>query len=43
MIDLNMKPRKKEEEEYEPNGLEITAMIITIAVWVAMIIGWMAW
>ena len=36
MIDLN---RPKTEKKHEPDGVELAALVIVIAVWVYMIIG----
>ena len=41
MKDLSYKP-SKHNDGYEMNDVEIIATIITIAVWVALIIGVMA-
>jgi len=40
ITDLNRKPSPR---KYEPNGVEIAALVIVISIWAAMIIGAMAW
>lgn len=39
MIDLNMKPKKHEQSE-TPGAEEIAAAVIAIALWTAIVIGW---
>lgn len=36
MIDLN---RKQPKPEYEPNGVEIAALVIVTIVWMVILIG----
>ncbi len=36
MIDMNRKPKK---QDYEPNEVEIIALILTVGVWLWILIG----